>query len=82
MSIFFRENFDLTFFFVLIRIAKKHIFVISKFKKCVYRKKSFDILIIIHFKFKLRSLRRRIFRRSFLFFEIDTKFEINVNFID
>ena len=48
---------------------------------------SFDVLIIIQFKFKFRSLRRRVlrrslFRRSFLFLEVDSEFEIDVDSID
>ena len=51
-------------------------------KNTCTRKNSFDVLIIIYFKFKLRSLRSQIFRHSLLFFEIDIKFEIDIDFVD
>ena len=56
-----------------------------KFENVYTEDDSLDVLIFIQFRFKLRSSRRwafRSFRRTFLFIEIDSKFEVDVFFVD
>ena len=58
-----------------------------KFENVYTENDSFDVLTFIQFRFKLRSSRRQIFRRSFfrrtfLFIEVDSRLEVDVDSID